>query len=211
MTSSPGKELTSPSLAENPKFARERLVTVGDVIRTLRVSAHATVGEFKRSVWPVHQKVSCGSNHTARSHILKVDALHEVNGASEGRARAALARIRYSSVLADAAGVADLVIEAAPGVPQVKRELFTKLGVLAPKKTIFATNSSTLLPSALADATGRPERFLALHFANEIWSHNIAEIMGHLGTDPAVYDTVVDFAPDRQTANWGSSLEPVLS
>jgi 3-hydroxyacyl-CoA dehydrogenase len=119
---------------------------------------------------------------------------HEVNGASEGRARAALARIRYSSVLADAAGDADLVIEAAPELPQVKRELFTKLGLLAPKKTIFATNSSTLLPSALADATGRPERFLALHFANEIWSHNIAEIMGHRGTDPAVYDMVVDFA-----------------
>jgi 3-hydroxyacyl-CoA dehydrogenase len=52
-----------------------------------------------------------------------------------------------------------------------------------------------LLPNELAASTGRPERFLAMHFANEIWKHNTAEIMGHGGTDPAIYyQTVVDFA-----------------
>ena len=77
----------------------------------------------------------------------------------------------------------------------LKRELYTKLGPLAPETAIFVTNSSTLLPSDLADATGRRDRFLALHFANEIWLvANSAEIMGHRRTDPAVYDTVVDFA-----------------
>ena len=50
------------------------------------------------------------------------------------------------------------------------------------------------LDEVFADATGRPDRFLALHFANEIWIHNIAEIMGHAGTDAAVYDAVVEFA-----------------
>jgi 3-hydroxyacyl-CoA dehydrogenase, NAD binding domain len=41
---------------------------------------------------------------------------------------------------------------------------------------------------------GRPERFLALHFGNEIWIRNIAEIMGHPDTDPSVFRAVVDFA-----------------
>jgi 3-hydroxyacyl-CoA dehydrogenase len=50
------------------------------------------------------------------------------------------------------------------------------------------------MPSQMADVTGRPDRFLALHFANLIWVHNTAEVMGHPGTDPAAYDTVVDFA-----------------
>jgi hypothetical protein len=45
MTSCPGKELTSPSLAENPDFARKRPGIVGDVLRTLRVAAHATDDE----------------------------------------------------------------------------------------------------------------------------------------------------------------------
>ena len=78
------------------------------------------------------------------------------------------------------------MIESAPERLDIKRQLYTKVGPLAPEQTIFATNSSTLLPSDLADATGRPDRFLALHFANEIWIHNIAEIMGHPGTDPAI-------------------------
>src|SRR5262245_38095460 len=84
----------------------------------------------------------------------------EVKGAAGGRAQAALARVKYSSSLAAAVRDADLVIEAAPERLDVKRELFGELGRLAPERTIFATNTSTLLPSALADATGRPERFL---------------------------------------------------
>jgi 3-hydroxybutyryl-CoA dehydrogenase len=118
----------------------------------------------------------------------------EVEGASDGRAQAALDRIRYSSNLADAVHDADLVIEAAPERPDVKKELYAKLGPLAPEKTIFATNSSTMLPSAFAEASGRPDRFLALHFTNEIWLRNVAEIMGHAGTSPAVYDATVEFA-----------------
>ena len=118
----------------------------------------------------------------------------EVAGASDGRAQDAVARIRCSSDLADAVRDADLVIEAAPEVLQVKRDLYQKLARVAPENAIFATNSSTFLPSDLAAYTGRPSRFLALHFANEIWIRSIAEIMGHPGTDPAVYQTVVEFA-----------------
>lgn len=132
----------------------------------------------------------------ARKQVEGLAARYEedVAGASDGRARTALDRIRFSSDLADAVRDADLVIEAAPELPDLKKELYRKLGPLAPDKTIFATNSSTLLPSALADATGRPDRFLALHFTNEIWIRNIAEIMGHPGTSPAVYDATVAFA-----------------
>jgi 3-hydroxyacyl-CoA dehydrogenase len=118
----------------------------------------------------------------------------EVKGAAGGPANAALTRITYTSDLAGAMRDADMVIEAIPEVLDLKRDVYTKLGQLAPEKTIFASNSSTLLPSDMADSTGRPDRFLALHFANEIWVHNTAEVMGHHGTDPAVYQTVVDFA-----------------
>lgn len=117
-----------------------------------------------------------------------------VAGAAEGRADAALARIRYSSDLADAVADADLVIEAIPEVLSLKQETYEKLGAVAPAKTIFATNSSTLLPSAMKDFTGRPAKFLALHFANRLWISNTAEVMGTPDTDPAVFDEIVAFA-----------------
>jgi 3-hydroxybutyryl-CoA dehydrogenase len=118
----------------------------------------------------------------------------EVTGADDDTVAAAQARIRLSSDLADAVGEADLVIEAIPEVLDIKRDTYTKLGRVAPEKSIFATNSSTLLPSDLKGFTGRPTKFLALHFANELWKSNIAEVMGTVDTDPAVFDRIVEFA-----------------
>lgn len=114
--------------------------------------------------------------------------------ATAEQTNAALSKLRYTSDLADAVRDADLVIEAIPENPNIKTDFYGKLSRVAPEHTIFATNSSTLLPSQFASATGRPAQFLALHFANEIWKHNTAEIMGHPSTDNEVFRTVVDFA-----------------
>lgn len=116
----------------------------------------------------------------------------EVTGGAQG-ADAALARLTLTTDLA-AAAASDLVIEAVPEVLSLKQDLYAKLGAAAPAGTIFATNSSTLLPSDLADATGRADRFLALHFANRVWRFNTAEIMGTERTDPAVVSEVESFA-----------------
>ncbi|MEE3393642.1 MAG: 3-hydroxyacyl-CoA dehydrogenase [Lachnospiraceae bacterium] len=89
---------------------------------------------------------------------------------------------------------ADIVIEAMSEDPDAKTAFYKKLAPYLPEKTILLTNSSTLLPSTFAEVTGRPEKFCALHFANEIWKMNTAEVMGHPGTDPAVYEKTVAFA-----------------
>jgi 3-hydroxyacyl-CoA dehydrogenase len=91
---------------------------------------------------------------------------------------------------------ADIVIEAMSEDPKSKIAVYEKIRDVLDEKTILCTNSSTLLPSTFAEHTGRPEKYMALHFANEIWKHNTAECMGHPGTDPEVYDTVVRFAEE---------------
>jgi 3-hydroxyacyl-CoA dehydrogenase len=133
---------------------------------------------------------------SARHSFERLAAIYEqeVDGAAGGPARDALARIHGSTELAEAVRDADLVIESIPEKLDLKRDVYARLGRLAPERTIFVTNTSMLLPSELAASTGRPGRFLAMHFANEIWKRNTAEVMGHAGTDPAVYDAVVDLA-----------------
>ncbi|WP_457949909.1 3-hydroxyacyl-CoA dehydrogenase [Pseudarthrobacter sp. alpha12b] len=140
----------------------------------------------------------------ARDRFTRLAGIYraQVAGASEGKTEAALANLRLTADLGDAVVDADLVIEAAPELLELKRDVYRKLAELAPAKAIFATNSSTLLPSDLKDFTGRPDRFLALHYANNIWAQNIAEVMGTGETDPAVYAAVVDFARS-------SGLEPI--
>ncbi len=107
---------------------------------------------------------------------------------------AAYNRISFHTDLAKAVENADLVIEAVPELLDIKRDFYEKLAKVAKEKTIFASNSSTMIPSQLVEFTGRPEKYLHLHFANEIWKLNIAEIMKHERTSPEVFDEVIEFA-----------------
>ncbi|WP_159560287.1 3-hydroxyacyl-CoA dehydrogenase [Streptococcus halichoeri] len=102
--------------------------------------------------------------------------------------------IRLVTDLEAAVQDADLVIEAVPERVAIKESFYKDLGKVAPAKTIFASNSSTLLPSQFAQLTGRPEQFIALHFANNIWQNNIVEVMGHAQTSDETYKQVVAFA-----------------
>ena len=119
-----------------------------------------------------------------------------VEGAADGKAQEALGRITRSADLGEAVAKADLVIEAIPENLEIKRATYEQLATLAPERTIFATNSSTLLPSDLAPFTGRADRFLALHFANRVWVHNTAEVMGTEATSPEVFQAVARFAAE---------------
>jgi 3-hydroxybutyryl-CoA dehydrogenase len=114
--------------------------------------------------------------------------------ASQQQIKETVDRLSFSSDLETATADADLLIESVPEDPAIKKDFYSKLAAVAPPKTIFASNSSTMLPSEFAESTGRPAQFAALHFANEIWKHNTAEIMGHPGTDSEVFDTLVVFA-----------------
>jgi 3-hydroxybutyryl-CoA dehydrogenase len=87
-----------------------------------------------------------------------------------------------------------LVIESMSEDPKAKIGVYEAMKDLLDPDTILVTNSSTLLPSMFRDYTGRPDKYLSLHFANTIWKNNTAEIMGHDGTCPDVYAEVVKFA-----------------
>ncbi|MDM1524258.1 3-hydroxyacyl-CoA dehydrogenase [Empedobacter sp. 225-1] len=113
---------------------------------------------------------------------------------TEEQLAATKANLQYNSNLAEAVQDADLLIEAVPENPQIKIGFYEQLAKVAPTKTVFATNSSTMLPSQFAEYTGRPAQFVALHFANEIWKHNTGEVMKHPGTSDETFNSVLEFA-----------------
>ena len=104
--------------------------------------------------------------------------------------------IKYVTDMDEAFGDADLVIEAMAENPRAKIEFYKELAGHLPEKTILATNSSTMLPSTFAEYTGRPEKYLALHFANSIWKNNTAEVMSSGQTGRKYFDKVISFAND---------------
>lgn len=131
-----------------------------------------------------------------RWEYLKPLYLRDLEDATPEKLDAAVGRIRATSDLADAVSDADIIIEAVPERLDIKQQTWEQVGALAPDRTIFCTNSSTLLPSDIAEFTGRPEKFLALHFANEVWRANTGEVMQHAGTDPEVFEAVAQFAEE---------------
>jgi len=109
-------------------------------------------------------------------------------------AEEAIAGIATTTDEAEAAREADLISESIPEDPVMKRKVFSRFNELCPSRTIFTTNTSLLVPSVIADATGRPERFLAFHFHQPVWVGNVADIMPHPGTAAEVVTLVRDFA-----------------
>jgi 3-hydroxybutyryl-CoA dehydrogenase len=108
--------------------------------------------------------------------------------------KAALARIHFTNNPQDAA-TADLISESVPEDPEVKAKVFAKFAEVCPPRTIFTTNTSTLAPSLYANATGRPDRFAALHFYG-VWPGcaNLVDVMPHPGTSAETIALLRGFA-----------------
>jgi 3-hydroxybutyryl-CoA dehydrogenase len=106
----------------------------------------------------------------------------------------ALARMTRVTAALEAAGDADLVVECVPEDPVLKGRVFAELHPSCKPRTIFATNTSSLVPSMFAAATGRPGRLAAFHFHLPVWRSNVVDVMPHAGTDPDVTETLVAFA-----------------
>jgi 3-hydroxybutyryl-CoA dehydrogenase len=113
---------------------------------------------------------------------------------TQNEADAVLARIRYTTDPEDAASQADLLSESVPEDPALKGKLLAQFNELCPPHTIFTTNTSTLIPSMFAEATGRPAQFAALHFHTYVWDSNVVDIMPHPGTSPETVALLEAFA-----------------
>ena len=89
----------------------------------------------------------------------------------------ALANLRFTSSLEEAAGEVDFVIEAAVEKMAIKRKLFADLDRIAPPHAILATNSSYIVSSQVADATKRPDKICNMHFFNPALVMNLVEVV----------------------------------
>jgi 3-hydroxybutyryl-CoA dehydrogenase len=144
----------------------------------------------------VYDAFDKGLEASKSAHRKYAELFKKSRGASEEEIEQTFNRLSYSTILEEAVKDADLVSESIPEDIEIKKSFYKELARVAPGKTIFTTNSSSTLPSDYAAFTGRPEKFLALHFANGIWDTNVGEVMGHLETSPEIFERVLKFASE---------------
>jgi 3-hydroxybutyryl-CoA dehydrogenase len=128
-----------------------------------------------------------------RAGIVKsLDKFVEKGKLTAADREAALARLRFTTEL-PALPAAGLIIEAVTEDLTVKNELWQALDRLCPPETIFASNTSSLSIASMASATGRPDRFVGLHFFNPVPLMPLVEVVRTATTSAETFDRALAF------------------
>ena len=112
---------------------------------------------------------------------------------SEEEAAALSGRIRYTVDMAPASD-ADLVLEAIVERADLKTSVFRELDAVCKPDCIFCTNTSSISVTQLAAASGRPDRFIGMHFFNPAQVMKLVEITRSLTTSDETFRTIYDLA-----------------
>ena len=140
-------------------------------------------------------------------HVLLNDrdeqALDNALAAIESSLNKLVAKERISSDLRDATldrmstttdlaefGDCDLIIEAIVENEAIKLELFARLDEIAKPEAILASNTSSISITRLAAATGRPDRFIGMHFMNPVPIMKLVEVIEGLATSSQTTATI---------------------
>lgn len=129
----------------------------------------------------------------ARVSIEKsLDSLAGKGKISAESKQAVLNNIRFTGDIND--GRADVIIEAIIEKPETKIALFNDLAAINTSDTVFASNTSSLAISALAEKIVRPERVIGMHFFNPAPVMKLVEVVTTVHTSQKIKEQVIELA-----------------
>ncbi|CAH1396337.1 unnamed protein product [Nezara viridula] len=104
-----------------------------------------------------------------------------------------LRQIQFSTDLSGAASESDLVLEAIAEDPELKRKVFASIDKVAPERTIFGTNTSSIPVRDLSVAVERKDRFTGVHFFNPVPVMQLVELVRADTVSDATYNTLFEW------------------
>ncbi len=94
----------------------------------------------------------------------------------------------------DALKDVDFVVEAIFEDMQAKTSLFSKLNNICGEDTVFASNTSSLSITEIAVASGRPDKFIGMHFFNPAPVMKLVELISGVFTSQETFDKSKELA-----------------
>ena len=113
---------------------------------------------------------------------------------TEEQKKIALANISIFSKINDGVKDADLVVEAATENIELKLKIFEEVDKFAPKQAILASNTSSISITKIANATGRADKVIGLHFMNPVPVMKLVEVINGYSTSNEVTETIVELS-----------------
>lgn len=167
----------------------QTLGIVGGGLMGSGIAQVAAVGGFETHL----REVSSELASRARTRIERsLGVAVEKQKLSPAQRDAALGRISIGTDLSRVV-TCDLIIEAVVEDLAVKTALWVELNAQAQPHTIFATNTSSLTVTAMAVASGRPDRMLGLHFFNPVPVMTLVEVVRTIMTSSETVDRATEF------------------
>lgn len=157
----------------------EKLTVVGSGVMGRGIAYVAALGGFRVFLQDVNQE----NLDKAKLYIEQEMSKSADRGyLKREQVVSALQNLEYTTDLEEAAGDADVVIEAVFELMELKIDIFKQLDKICPEHTILATNTSTMSPTEIAAQTSRPEKCVAIHFFNPVHKMKLIEIIRGLET-----------------------------
>ena len=88
----------------------------------------------------------------------------------------------------------DLVIEAATENIELKKQILRKVGAAVSPHAIIASNTSSISITGLGTASGRPEKFMGMHFMNPVPIMNLVELIRGIATSDETFKQINELA-----------------
>ena len=102
-------------------------------------------------------------------------------------------RIKPVVDLNEAVKDAELVIEVVPEIMDLKKKVYAELDKAAKPDVIFASNTSTLPITEIANTTSRPDKFIGIHFFNPPQLMKLVEVIPGEKTSPEITDLTKEY------------------
>lgn len=172
----------------------KKVLVLGAGTLGLRVGLQSAISGFNTTIYDVSEDALVKAKRTQECILKKLLGLSKITTEQADQARA---RLTFTTNAEEAAANADFINESVTENIDLKRKVWAQFGQLCPEKTIFTSNTSYLLPSQLADASGRPERFCNYHF-HDVFYSNVVDVMPHNATEPWITDLLMELGPILQ-------------
>ncbi|MBI3116404.1 MAG: 3-hydroxyacyl-CoA dehydrogenase/enoyl-CoA hydratase family protein [Thaumarchaeota archaeon] len=148
----------------------------------------AALAGYQVSLYDVEQKFLDSGLQKIRWSLSK---LEEKGNLPHQRAEETFARVKPTLSLDQAVSDADVVIEAVPEDPELKKKIFSQIDKIN-RRALLASNTSTIPISEISSASRRKENFVGLHFFNPPVLMPLVEVVRGGETDDATVSLAKD-------------------
>jgi len=180
----------------------QEVVIIGGGLMGAGIAQVAAQTGHKVTLVDVNEKVLDKSNARISESIKRVakKKFKEDEAGAQKFIDSSLTNMNVATSANDALASADLVVEAVVENMALKQKLFAEFDQIAPAKTIFASNTSSLPIIEIASTSSRADRWGGLHFFNPVPVMKLLEVVRIPQTSDETYNAMVE---------WGKAMGKV--